>query len=297
MMNSRTASCDYAILNCSGNRDYNEDALQIQEKKNQILFALADGLGGMGGGAIASSLAISSVMELFSRGDGEFSLEEAMETAREAVVMGQQTHPEAQKMSSTLVLLCIRDRIASWIHIGDSRLYMFRKGYLYAVTEDHSVPQMLVKMGEIMPEQIRHHKDRNRLLRTLGWEQEEGKELQESRVTIEDGDAFLLCSDGFWEEISEKEMASSLLSTENAQSWLQAMQNVVETNGRNTNMDNYSAICVRISDESSNAGKRTPVRSFLKNNSGRMDMVKWGLILILAVILIWEIAYIVRHLL
>ena len=237
---------DYAMFSCPGSRDYNEDCIQMHDRGDMVLFALADGLGGMGGGRIASSLAVQSVIGRFRWKEGKFALEDAMSAAQKAVLYGREKHPEAAQMSSTLVLLSVTGEKACWAHIGDSRLYMFRKGRLAAQTEDHSVPQMLVKMGEITQAQVRHHPDRNRLLRTLGWEQEEQRSIVRGESGVEKGDAFLLCTDGFWEYISESEMEEKLRICENAAAWMKAMRRVVEKNGRGRKMDNYSAVCVRI---------------------------------------------------
>ena len=218
----------------------------MHDRGGEVLFALADGLGGMGGGQIASQLAIRSVMGQYKWTGGVFSMEAAMETAQNAVFYGQRTHPDADNMSSTLVLLSISGSWAIWAHVGDSRLYFFRKGKVQVQTEDHSVPQMLVRMGEIREEQIREHPDRNRLLKTLGWDWGDNGYTVSEGTRIQRGDAFLLCSDGFWELITEREMISQLKANADAAGWLQSMCRIVETNGEGKDMDNYSAICVMI---------------------------------------------------
>ena len=83
---------DCATLCRSGGREYNEDCIQVQEKEGQYLFVLADGLGGMGGGKVASELAVKSIVELFSASPGAFSLDEAVQTAQTAVLSGRKAH-------------------------------------------------------------------------------------------------------------------------------------------------------------------------------------------------------------
>ena len=285
---------DFAVLSCSGDRDYNEDCIQVQESEGQILFALADGLGGMGGGTISSSLAIQGAMELFLDRNEEFTLDYAMECAQKAVRTGQMMHPDADKMSSTLVLLQFKDGTASWIHIGDSRLYMFRDNLLYMMTEDHSVPQMLVSMGEITPDQIRNHQDRNRLLRTLGLEEEIKEELPKRSCRLQDKDAFLICSDGFWELIREKEMSDALQTSGSSNEWLSAMRKVVEKRGRDNEMDNYSAICVIASQDEQGCqqdSSETAEKRFINKS-----ILKVFLIIILTGVLTCEIMYILSQL-
>lgn len=237
---------EYAMKSRTGSRPYNEDKIWMHDRGTDQLFALADGLGGMGNGGMAASIAVKSVIGRFRWDREEHFLPRAMETAQSAVNYGKKCHPEASGMSSTLALLQLGRGRAQWAHVGDSRIYMFRRRRVLHQTEDHSIPQMLVNMGEITPDQIRHHPDRNRLLRTLGWEwTDQGYTLSEP-VQLMRGDAFLLCSDGFWEEIQERDMIRTLDRSKDAAGWLEEMKELVERNGRHTDMDNYSAICVRV---------------------------------------------------
>lgn len=237
---------DYAMISEPGDRPYNEDSIRMHDLGSEQIFALADGLGGMGNGELASSIAIQSVIGRFRWDRGPGFLAHAMETAQGAVTYGQKKYPEAAGMSSTLALLHLLGNQAQWAHVGDSRVYMFRRNRLLYQTEDHSVPQMLVKMGDITQAQIRHHPDRNRLLRTLGWAWTDQGYAVSKPVKVTRGDAFLLCSDGFWEEIEEREMSRELTRAENADQWLEKMKTIVEENGKDVSMDNYSAICVCI---------------------------------------------------
>jgi serine/threonine protein phosphatase PrpC len=131
-------------------------------------------------------------------------------------------------------------------HIGDSRLYHFSHGRLKGRTLDHSVPQMLVATGEIREKDIRHHEDRNRLIRVMGIEWASPRYELGTAVKVSAGDAFLLCSDGFWEWIEEKEMQKLLKKSSTPVAWLEAMQEVTECHSAGTNRDNYSAIAVFI---------------------------------------------------
>ena len=113
-------------------------------------------------------------------------------------------------------------------------------------TLDHSVPQMLVLGGQIKESEIRHHKDRNRVLRVLGtpWE---GEAYSLADPIEKTGDqAFILCSDGFWELITEKEMEKTLKQSYSVAQWLEKMEKIVQKHGEGKDMDNYSAICVYI---------------------------------------------------
>ena len=237
----------YAAWSGPGGRPYNEDYLRMRRHEGSYLFALADGLGGLGHGELASLTAVESVIGRFTwEGAHRSFLGEAMETAQGAVQYKQQEYPETKGMSSTLVMLLLSRNHAQWAHIGDSRLYFFRKGKLKARTYDHSVPQMLVQMHEISQEEIRFHPDRFKLLRSLGMEwTSDGYETSDP-VTCESGDAFLLCSDGFWELLHEREMEYCLVKTKDAGSWLKRMLKAVDDAEKQPGSDNLSAICVRL---------------------------------------------------
>ena len=99
--------------------------------------------------------------------------------------------------------------------------------------------------GEIDESEIRHHPDRNRLLRAVGMHDQTG--ILNSVQTIEKNEnrhQFLLCSDGFWEYIDEKHMEKTLKRAKTPEIWLAKMQKIVQKNGKNNNMDNYTAIAV-----------------------------------------------------
>jgi serine/threonine protein phosphatase PrpC len=111
-------------------------------------------------------------------------------------------------------------------------------------TLDHSVPQMLVFAREIKEKQIRNHPDRNRLLRVMGIEWEKPMYELAEQTQLEKYQAFLLCSDGFWELIDEKQMCKLLKNSSTVEEWMQAMVEVIKQNGIGKNMDNYTAIAL-----------------------------------------------------
>lgn len=111
-------------------------------------------------------------------------------------------------------------------------------------TKDHSVPQMLVNSGAIKEKDIRHHEDRSRLLRVMGTEWNTPKYQIMDEFDISAKSSFLLCTDGFWELIEEKEMGMCLKKSRSPKEWLSSMEQIIRQNGKGTNMDNYTAIAV-----------------------------------------------------
>lgn len=228
-----------------GNRQINEDSAAYAEQGNNCCLVVADGLGGHGYGEVASRLAVEAVMSCFeSCTDYDGFLTDAVNAAQKAILQKEKESPEFYDMRTTLVILLITNGYAQWLHVGDSRLYLFRGKNKFTVTQDHSVPGMLVRLGEIKENKIRNHPDRNRLLKVMG-DGETGLKFDVSeRIMLERDDAFLLCTDGFWELIEEKQMMKLRKKARNAASWLESMAEEVAKNGRGRNMDNYTAAAV-----------------------------------------------------
>lgn len=239
---------DYSACCCQGGRPYNEDSIGISDSIDPIgTFALADGLGGHGMGDIASSIAVKCVMEGDPALHGNEFLAQCFCAAQETIMSEQLRLHAESKMKTTMVVLRIERNKAYYAHIGDSRLYHFSRKSCKQLTMDHSVPQMLVASGEIQPGEIRHHPDRNRLLRVLGVEWESPRfTLCKKSVIVWPGDAFLLCSDGFWEYIEEREMFQLYQKNKTPEAWLAAMKQLVEQRGSESDgtADNFSAIAI-----------------------------------------------------
>lgn len=238
----------FSQLSEVGEREMNEDSVGSVHVGPEIkLFLLADGLGGHGRGEEASALLVESAGQVFRKNYREPDcLRKCFEISQAALMQKQEEEHAYQDLKSTLVLMEVINRQIQWGHVGDSRLYYFKRNRLVKRTLDHSVPQMLVAAGEIEEWDIRHHPDRNRLIRVMGMEWDSPKYQLSEPIPIETDQAFLLCSDGFWENIEESQMESCLRKSSDVQEWLGRMEKIVWKNGRGTHMDNYSAITVMI---------------------------------------------------
>jgi len=238
----------YKIHTHMGSRNVNEDSVGEYMVDNRYCFVLADGLGGHGSGECASEAAVKTVLELFAENYNERFLDDCFVMAQEKVLEEQHIDKSKADMKTTLVTLVIDEDKVRWGHIGDSRLYQFNKGKVVQRTLDHSVPQMLVNLGEIKDKDIRGHEDRNRLLRVIGtpWNNHSYELSQE--VSAQKCQAFLLCSDGFWELIDEKAMTTYLKKSHTVDEWMEFMVREVMKNGKDVNMDNNSAIAIWMED-------------------------------------------------
>lgn len=232
---------DAATFTSPGGQSANEDAVFLTQDNGRLVAIVADGLGRHGGGDIASSVAVEVLYRALPvTGHIEGSaISRCFAAANDAVLEKQKS---GVPMKSTAVMLILEEGYATFAHMGDSRGYAFRGGQIVRQTVDHSVSQMAVLRGDITPAQIRFHKSRNKLLYVLGVG---GGTLEE--LTLIDpplnGDAFLLCSDGFWEYVNEDEMEVDLVRARSAEDWLSLMLARIQKRVSGDH-DNLSAIAV-----------------------------------------------------
>lgn len=227
-----------------GGRDHNEDSVRCSVEEERGVFVLADGLGGHGRGEVASALAADVLLEgCTAAAPGPEELLELFQKANETV-MSEQGKPGQEEMKTTAVVLSIDGDRAVWGHIGDSRLYRFSGGTLTQETRDHSVTYMKYLGGEISYMDICHDDDRSSLLRALG---KLPCKPEAGQGSLHPGDAFLLCSDGFWEYVYREEMLADLLKAETPEQWAQSMllRHIRRTPEGN---DNFSLICVFVEE-------------------------------------------------
>lgn len=237
---------EYAIFTNAGGRETNEDAVDVCNQNGNFCFVLCDGLGGHGMGDTASSLVVKNFNQMFLEGKFSFVefLDNAFTKAQERLMQEQKVKLATHKMKTTCVAAVTDEKNIYIGHVGDSRAYIFSKNKIKFRTLDHSIPQMLVMSREIKESEIRHHPDRNLLLKVMGVDWEEPMyEIAPSRP-IKKTQAFLLCSDGFWEFIDEKEMCELLKKADSVTEWLFDMVETVKKNGKGHDMDNFSAIAV-----------------------------------------------------
>ncbi len=235
---------EYSFYTNMGGRADNEDALYACETDGDYLFIVADGLGGHECGELASNLAVSVIKRKFNEAhrDGQiFDAVNAIEEANREILLVQDKIDKTMKTTVTLVAIIGDEVILA--HVGDSRIYAFDENGIIYQSLDHSASQMAVLAGEITPAQIRHHADRNVLMRALGAENRIKVDLTVKKVAEIDG--FLLCSDGFWEYITEDEMCRERKAhaSSGAQVWLEHMRDIVRENAPK-NQDNNTAIAV-----------------------------------------------------
>lgn len=222
-----------------GKREKNEDAVKVIKTENGVLALLADGLGGMNNGDQASELALSEFVSGIDLNNfSESELTQAVFRANTAVRALQKQKTGVKKMCTTLAVLWIVDDKALSCYVGDSRIYQIRSDKIKFQSVDHSVSQIAVLMGEISADEIRGHRDRNKLVRSIG--ADDTVKPQIDTLSIKEDDAFLLCSDGFWESIIEQDMVRLRGDCLRPSEWLSDMRIFIEDKVD----DNNSAIAI-----------------------------------------------------
>ncbi len=231
-----------AYYTALGKRNNNEDWVLAADNGNSSLAIVADGLGGYANGEYASHKAVETIASCLLH--KEMSLinvqdvvENAVTEANDAVRGVQKNHPGAL---TTIALLWLGDKHSVAAHVGDTRIYQFRNGHIIYQSLDHSVSQLAVMAGDIKPEEIRGHKERNVLTKVLGMEYEPKATV--SILDVLPGDRFLVCSDGFWESITEEQMELSVAASSDVKSWLGIMRKIAEPNAK----DNNSAVVLMV---------------------------------------------------
>ncbi len=197
-------------------RQNNEDALIAVPRIG--LFGVCDGLGGHAAGEVASDIASQTLEEVLAGSEGESSrgaLARSVHLANERILRQQAAQPEQQGMGTTVSLLWIRGEAAgdrngsTWVaHIGDSRIYRWREGELKQITTDHSPVYRLHQQGFLTKDQIRRHPQKNLLDRSLGISGEVEPDI--FPISIQNGDRFLICTDGLSDALSDEEIAARL---------------------------------------------------------------------------------------
>lgn len=241
-----------SVYTCEGGSDHNEDSVFC----GGDMFAVADGLGGHSGGGEASRAAVKYIAEHYSEADSPEEMSGLFEGANTAV----------RKLGggmTTVAAARLREGVFTFGNVGDSRVYYFRNGRVAAQTRDHSVCQAAVELGQITPEQIRGSEDRSQLLKVLGsGDRLELKRLPE-QIAAQSGDAFLLCTDGFWEHIHEHEMECDLAKSATPGEWSARMLKRLLLRTGNSG-DNYTVICGMVTDEPEKPQVRKKSRNLLR---------------------------------
>jgi protein phosphatase len=245
-------------LDCAGKSDKglarvrNEDRILCDPERQ--VFAVADGVGGLPGGAIASAVAVDVLAEelrrvperslrdlVFGKDDqGPKLLENAVVEANQEIIAIAEA---ARKMATTLCAVLFRGDIATIAHVGDSRIYLLRAGTLHVLTKDHSLIAEMMAAGRMTPAEAEKFPWPNAISRALGLHDVVRPDL--GRLTVYPGDVLLLCTDGVSAELPTELIVEILEAAADADS---AVERLVAGANAMGGRDNISAVVVRVLD-------------------------------------------------
>ncbi|RZU47600.1 protein phosphatase [Fluviicoccus keumensis] len=226
-------------------RKINEDA--VLSRPDIGLWAVADGMGGHAAGDVASQAVIDALLQT----NPDKDLSDFVDTIEDKILLVNQNlrrHGQealgGRTLGTTVVSLFIVDGMGACIWAGDSRLYLYRDGELKRISHDHSAVQEMIDSGMITPDQAAHHPHRNVITRAVGGGDKLYPELRVFNVQA--GDWYLLCSDGFYNEVSEDVMSSLIVQDTLEASVAKLMEKALAHGAA----DNVSLIVVKVSEAS-----------------------------------------------
>lgn len=250
-----------------GGRLNNEDSiypLPETVESDQRLFLVCDGVGGAEKGEVASALACESFQTYFStfmeeKEPSESFIQKAIQYTESRFDDYIAFHPEAIGMATTLTMVYFGVSGVTLAHIGDSRIYQFRGREIIHRTEDHSLVNSLVKLGQISPEEISRHPQRNVILRAI---QGSSNPTEADIIVLKDiqlDDFLFMCTDGVLERLSDETLSSIFSSHTTSES---IKDRIIETCSGKTR-DNFSFYILPIQNVQEYTGIKQNILSFL----------------------------------
>jgi protein phosphatase len=251
----------YASSHTGKVKQINEDSLfssevKIFSKGNLIHFgmaAVADGMGGLSMGELASSMVLTSMNTFMHARIAEYTQEEffdrkkiiediktAMQNANERLF--QLGLEKGTSMGSTLTFLFLSGNEAYMGHVGDSRGYIFNhsENSIKKITRDHSLVGRLVEMEHITDKEAKNHPRRNEIYRMMGLKEKISIEISCRKMSP--NESILLMSDGLWEAVDDDDIQKELQNNEDTQ---KALDRLVELANENGGHDNISIMLIK----------------------------------------------------
>ena len=198
----------YAVASDTGRkRRRNEDNYVVAPP----LFAVADGMGGAQAGEVASQLAASALEAGDSDAqEGTKRIDELIQEANRRIFDRASTDPSASGMGTTMTVALVEGMTVAIGHVGDSRAYLVRGEAMEQLTEDHSLVNELVKSGKLSEEEAQAHPQRSVITRAVGTDPD--VDVDGFTIEAEEGDVFLICSDGLSDMVEDEEILELVLA-------------------------------------------------------------------------------------
>lgn len=241
---------DYAKLSLPGNRQENQDRVDVFALPEAVLLVVVDGMGGHAEGARAAEVTVATLRDCFSAQAGRVLdpqgfLTLSLAHAHTRVVELGEGVAVDHKPRATCAVCLVQDAAAYWAHVGDSRIYLLRSGTVHERTRDHSHVELLLREGLIAECEMKSHPMRNFVECCLGGDAPLPNMSVTSRKRLSSGDLLLLCTDGLWSGLEDPEIGE--LSADPTTSLESALGELAEkaVSRNNPHSDNTSAAALR----------------------------------------------------
>jgi serine/threonine protein phosphatase PrpC len=240
-----------------GKRPYQQDRLAHWHTRDALFLVVADGMGGHAHGDIAAQIAVDCLGSAFRHeakpkvADPDGFLYSSVGRAHAMILhktqrQGLSAQDPSNSPRTTVVACLVQEGYAYWSFVGDSRLYVIRDGRILTRTRDHTPVQMLIDAGRIREEAAATHPDRNKLLQCLGGPRPPRVEPT-AHARLQEEDIVLLCSDGFWGPLTQRQLLMGLLGSEMKKS-LPELITLAETRA-GARCDNLSVLSIQWHDK------------------------------------------------
>ncbi|MBL4681386.1 MAG: protein phosphatase 2C domain-containing protein [Pseudomonadales bacterium] len=231
-------------------RDNNEDSYVCDSSKE--LWIVADGMGGLGFGEVASAISTYTVQSQLREGHG---INQAIELAHKKIKEFAATEAQGTNMGTTLVLLLSQGSLYNIFWVGDSRAYSF-DGQLKQITVDHSLVQNLIEQGEITPEEAAFDSRKNAVTRALGVQELETVRADSISDKWLPNQKILLCSDGLTDCVDDKTIQAILSEEGSDQS---KVDNLISKALKQGGKDNITVLLISAPESARKADSDTHV--------------------------------------
>jgi len=232
-----------------GIREKNQDFWTSLPKEN--FFALADGMGGHNGGEIVAKQAIESICDYIRKNVyplKKFSLKKKIGLLTQGIYQTNTRiyqlscdHNHLKGMGTTLCFIYFQNEKAIYAHVGDSRVYLFRKNQLIQLTDDHSLIQKWRNQGKDINSKNHKHNYKNIITRAIGAQKKVSPEV--GHIATETKDIFFLCSDGLTDYVTESQIIEILSGILDLNTAVQLLIEIAKSNG---SKDNITILMIRI---------------------------------------------------
>ncbi len=246
-------------------RTNNEDAHLLLGHRG--LVVIADGMAGHEYGELASAIAVKTMRQFYESEElnrllrqqftrakraslvprnhpfEQYKLQRAVEEANVAIYVAAERNPQYENMGTTIVASLVSEHSLFVGHVGDSRIYRFRRGQLQQLTEDHSLLNEYLRMNFLRPEDAASFPLKNVIVRALGLQ--EKVEVDTAMKSARDGDLIMLCSDGLSDLVEEADIAAAFAGEEEPEAIARRLVDMALDGG---GLDNVTVVVARIEE-------------------------------------------------